>query len=132
MGLGAAAKAILGPCLPLTRLMLLGRVGVVRSLLALLALLLELGLAHLVGTGICFLMWPPSERLRFEVLLENLILRLSHLEGINKRCILLEVLLAVVSHTLESVRMEHGESLLNLMALIDSSTTELKRGTNLV
>ena len=102
MGLGAATEAILGPCLPLTRLMLLGQVGRIRSLLAFLATLLELGLAHLVGAGINFLTWTPSGRLRVKVLFENLILRLSNLEGVYKQSILREVLLAVVPRTLES------------------------------
>ena len=85
VSLRAAAEAILGPCLPLTRMLLLVRVGRVRSLLAFLAVLLKLGLPQLVVVGISFLARTPSESLRGEVLFQNVILCLSHLEGVNKR-----------------------------------------------
>ena len=106
MIMSAAVAAILGPCTPLARLLILGRVRGIRALLALLTTLLEGGLARFVGAGVSFLTWTSSERPRVEVLFQNPILCLSHLEDVTESCILREFLLEVVPRTLESIRVE--------------------------
>jgi hypothetical protein len=63
VSLGATVEAILGPSLPLTRLMVLGQVGGVVSLLSFLASLIELWLAHIIGVGIQIMTCSSGERL---------------------------------------------------------------------
>ena len=102
----------------------------VRCLLALpTSLLLERHMG-LVGASMGLLTGTRSKWLRERVLSQELILRLLHLEYVQKLCILRALPLAVIPRGLYTIGVESRENLLNLLSVGDSDTTHPKRDAN--
>ena len=68
--------------------------------------------------------------LRERVLSQELIMRLLRLEYVHKLCILRVLPLAVIPRGLYSIGVEGRENFLDLLAVGNRGTTQLKRGAN--